>query len=311
MILHSKFNVQDLFNSSIINKQYKNYTAYLSTLDLAEETIDWRLKHIRGFLHYIDTHTFSFKELKPDDIYNYLFSINNLRARTKEHRAICIRKFLNWLYKNKEINFTGEKILPKIKCNKNETRISYYTISEINKLINLVDKNNPNEKRDYSILLLCVIYGMRSKDIINLKFTNIDWNDNKLNYVSSKNKYPMSVKMPLVLRYALIDYIKNERVNSELNYIFLKDKNTPINNHTLYDIINKKFTKAKINTQGKRHGSHSLRHSLAVALIENNKSLYEVASILGHLNVNDAKYYAKVNLKELKKISLEVPEWKN
>lgn len=48
-----------------------------------------------------------------------------------------------------------------------------------------------------------------------------------------------------------------------------------------------------------------------MSLLNHGNSLYEISSILGHKNINDTITYTKVDIKQLKIISLEVPTWKN
>ena len=58
-------------------------------------------------------------------------------------------------------------------------------------------------------------------------------------------------------------------------------------------------------------GPHALRHSLATSLINNNVSIYDVSQVLGHDNVESTKNYTKIDIKRLKKLSLEVPKWQS
>ena len=73
------------------SKEYLKYSDYLKTLDIAEETVDWRLKHIRGFVNYLKEKNILIKNITPLDVYDYMSSIEKLKPRTKENRARCIR----------------------------------------------------------------------------------------------------------------------------------------------------------------------------------------------------------------------------
>lgn len=299
-----------IFSNSLL-EVYNDYSKSLDELDITEATKEWRLKHIRGFLHTLEHQGIKFKQLKKEDVYDYLNSITHLKARTKEHRAVCIRLFLDWLYENGIIDFQGSMILRNIKCNKNEQLITYYDDNEITTMINAVDTEKKNGKRDLAIMLLFSYLGIRSKDVIDLKYQDIKWNENRITFVHSKNNEINSFFMPEQLRYALIDYLKNERPESNLENIFIDDDGNKLDDHKIYRTVNKYFDLAKINTENKKHGSHSLRHSLATSLLNQNKSIYEISNILGHKNINDTIVYLRVDLKLLRKISLEVPEWKN
>ena len=102
---------------------------------------------------------------------------------------------------------------------------------------------------------------------------------------------------------------KNERGNINLPYIFLTNKNKQISSGELFNIVNKYFKKANINTYGKHHGAHSLRHSLSVSLLSNGIGIGDISKVLGHNQIETTKEYLRVDLQQLKKISLEVPKW--
>ena len=162
-----------------------------------------------------------------------------------------------------------------------------------------------------AILLLFGRFGLRQRDIMMLKLEDIKWNDNKIIIVQCKNKIINNYPMTEEIRYALLDYLKNERPESSLPYVFLKDSNNIYNDHFYYNLVNKYLKKANIVLTNKHHGTNIFRHSIATSIINDGYSIYVVSSILGHKNINEAMTYAKVDIKNLKKISLEVPLWEN
>ena len=58
----------------------------------------------------------------------------------------------------------------------------------------------------------------------------------------------------------------------------------------------------------KRVGMHSLRHTLASLLLENNTPLPVISNILGHLDVESSAVYLKVDIKKLKQCPLDLKE---
>lgn len=290
---------------------YKKYSSYVSKLQLKLDTKEWRLKHIRGFLYYISQKKIKFEEIKISDVYDYMNSISSYSSRTKEHRAVCIRMLFNWAYKIKKSKFKGNNIFPKIKCHKESKLISYYSNKDITKVINSVNINVSNGKRDLIIILLFARLGLRPRDVKNLKFENISWKDNTLYIRQSKTNKLNVLPMSEEIRYALIDYIKSERVESDLTYVFLKNKNETYNDHLFYVVVNKYFIKSGININNKKHGPYAFRHSLGTSLLNDSVGIFEISNILGHANIDDAKAYVKVDYNNLKKISLEVPLWEN
>lgn len=297
--------------SKDIYSVYNQYAKYISKLGISYDTQKWRLKHIRGFLSYLDIHKIKPNNMTAIVIYNYLKSLDNLSIRTKEHRSVCIRLFLNFLYNKKISKIRGNDVLPKIKCFK-ETQIpSYYTDKEINTIINSVNNKAENGKRDLAIILLFARYGLRPRDVRNMRFKNICWEENKINIIQSKTNWINVLPMDNETRYALLDYLKNERPSSDLDYIFIKNKKEIYNDHFYYNIVDKYIKLSNVNINNRRHGPYIFRHSEAYSLMKEGNGINIVANILGHTTTNSAKAYLKLNYTELKKISLEVPAWKN
>lgn len=290
---------------------YSNYKQYLSKINLSSETQDWRLKHIRGFLKLVDDKNAQLKNISSEFVYDYMMSIQNLSVKSREHRAVCIRLFLNYLYENGYSRIKGNVVFPKIKNIKESTLPSYYTIDEISKMISIVNIKEKNGKRDLCVLLLFSKLGLRVNDVRNLKFENILWNSNEIQIVQSKTNWLNVLPMDNTIRYALIDYLKNDRPKSNSNYIFINNNGEIYDDHIFYNIVRKYLINSGINTTGKRKGPHSIRHSLAKSILDDNNGINTVSNLLGHTSTNSTKIYLKLNYKELKKISLEVPKWEN
>lgn len=70
----------------------------------------------------------------------------------------------------------------------------------------------------------------------------------------------------------------------------------------------------KVNITGwkdKKHGAHSLRHSLATNLLKKNVSLPVISTVLGHQQTETTKIYLKVDTENLKTCTLKMPELKS
>ena len=53
---------------------------------------------------------------------------------------------------------------------------------------------------------------------------------------------------------------------------------------------------------------HSLRHTLASLLLENNTPLPTISDILGHVDTDSTAVYLKVDIKKLKECPLNIKE---
>ena len=167
-------------------------------------------------------------------------------------------------------------------------------------------KFRPNPQLE-TILKLEAVLGLRISDIKNLKFENIDWKNNIINYTQQKTKETNELPLTNEIGESLIDYINNERPKCESKYIFitLKPPYTKIsNNYNLYDVVNKIIFNSKIKDKQKR-GIHCFRHSLATNLLKTKTSLDIITPILGHVSKNTTTQYINLNNKSLSNLSLE------
>ena len=57
----------------------------------------------------------------------------------------------------------------------------------------------------------------------------------------------------------------------------------------------------------KKHGAHSLRHSLASNLLKKNVSLPVISTVLGHQTTETTKIYLKVDTEKLRMCTLKMP----
>ncbi len=78
----------------------------------------------------------------------------------------------------------------------------------MNSLIKAIDRGNPKGKRDYAIILLACVLGLRVSDIKKLTFNCFHWEDKKLIFKQSKTKNIVTLPIPTEVGWAIIDYLK-------------------------------------------------------------------------------------------------------
>jgi ABC-type Na+ transport system ATPase subunit NatA len=107
-----------------------------------------------------------------------------------------------------------------------------------------------------------------------------------------------------VMQDVFIDYLKNERNNkSRCEYIFINSR--PPYNRMGPGSITKMVRNLLLeeNVKLKHYGPHALRHSFATRMINSDKSMKEVADMLGHQKIDNTCIYAKVDVKSLHSVS--------
>jgi len=159
--------------------------------------------------------------------------------------------------------------------------------------------------------LLAAELGLRTGDIMRLKFENIDLTGKRISFVQHKTGIETVLPMSDELVLALADYIKNGRPKSDLNEIFLKSI-APYtafrNTSSLYQRLQRYFPLSGIEIPpGTRHGFHALRSSLASNMLRVGTTMPVISNILGHRSVDTASVYLKIDIDGLRRVALEVP----
>ena len=296
-------------NPIILNTYYSNiFTDYKNNLissQLSKVTVDHYKKISKTFIDYLQQlKVESIKDITMDICNSYLKTLAGLSFKTIEQQVCGIRHFLRFLYSsNLIINDYAEKIhMPVV--SKNAKIPSTWKLDELKAILSVIDRNSPIGKRDYAMILLACVLGLRVGDVKLLRFENFNWEDKQISIIQHKTRKPLSLPIPDSVGWAIIDYIKNGRPQYyETDYIFLKHMPPfdPIgdDNHMHQQLV-KYMRKAGISHyRNRRCGFHSLRHSAGSILLEMELSLPIITNILGHSDSNVTAIYLKTDLQKL------------
>lgn len=296
-------------NPIILNTYYSNiFTDYKNNLissQLSKVTVGHYIKISKTFIDYLQQlKVESIKDITMDTCNSYLKTLAGLSFKTIEQQVCGIRHFLRFLYSsNLIIDDYAEKIhMPVV--SKNAKIPSTWKLDELKAILSVIDRNSPIGKRDYAMILLACVLGLRVGDIKLLRFENFDWEDKKISIIQHKTHKPLSLPIPDSVGWAIIDYIKNGRPQYyKTDYIFLKHMPPfdPIgdDNHMHQQLV-KYMRKAGISHyRNRRCGFHSLRHSAGSMLLEMEISLPIITNILGHSDSNVTAIYLKTDLQKL------------
>jgi len=303
----------ELFNDNENNEMFKQYYNYLLKSNFVTETIQYKLIMLFRLLKYLETNNFKLKTISKKELYDYIAIISSMNYSViyQEHIKGNLKRFLNWAYQNNHSKISGDMLLPKIIIHKRNKIRTYYTKEEIIKLMSVIDTNSLCGKEHFLIISLMCYLGLRISDVVHLKLSDIDFNENTISIIQQKTKEKLFLPLIEQLRYLLIDYLKNVRPNDcELDYVFVTRRKPYKHNINLKRrnyIIRNYIKKADIDINGRKSGFHALRHSFSTLLLSENIPLYSISKILGHQSLNTTMCYLDIDISKLKELSLEVP----
>ncbi|WP_077215149.1 site-specific integrase [Bacillus dakarensis] len=290
---------------------FEEYIQLQKELQLSKRTLQGKKIQIIDFLSYIDKENLiGINNLMPEVVMVYLETLSKYASATRSGILFTLRDFLAFLFSKGYTESPLNQLFPVIFTNKFERIPSYYSIEEIQRILKQVDRSSEIGRRDYVVLLLAIQLGIRAGDIRKLKFDNIKWHLDTIEFVQEKTNNP--IRLPLVenLKYALIDYIKNSRPITNDPHIFIRHRAPFIaftKGNVFWSIINKYMDTAGITINRRKHGLHSMRHSMASNLLKNNTPYPVITGVLGHENSNTTKLYLRIDIEQLRTVALEVP----
>ncbi len=252
------------------------------------------------------------QNITPELFTDYVSSLNDrYSSQGKASLLYTIRNFFSYDEFSEMLTFDPIPFLSGIHSRKHERLPSFYTAEEVKRILNAVNRSTPWGKTAYLMMILACVYGLRSSDIKALRFDDINWENRTITIIQFKTHKSVSLPITDEILFALLDYIKNARPRVDNSNVFIRLRKPYIpysmNDH-FGDKILPYFEIAGVDTKGKHHGLHSLRHSLATNLLKTGTPVNEIAVILGHTSAASTKTYVWSDIEHLRMAALEVPE---
>lgn len=172
------------------------------------------------------------------------------RSGCKSLYHCVISEFLKLAFEKKWIDNDLSCFVPQARARKPAPVT--YSAEELEQVLNSIDVSTVSGKRKYAIFLIMTRLGLRSSDVCELQFSNIDWAKKVITLVQKKTGTPITLPLLPEIEYAINAYIV-VRPESDLPYIFLRNRAPflPVRNSTLVYELRVLFKKAGICVQGK------------------------------------------------------------
>ncbi|MDD4439758.1 MAG: site-specific integrase [Tissierellia bacterium] len=298
--------------SEEVEKLVFEFSDYNRQNGISESSISRFNNELKKFMRYLSNNNIALNELSENTILSYLGIHIDQHRDTLRKDTRALRKFLVFFYEKGYTKEDLSKDVPPLKSLYHHRIPPVWDADDVKKILAAIDRGNPTGKRNYAILMLVTKTGIRSEDVRNLRFFNLNWDDKKIEFTQSKTKNPISLPLLPDVGWAIIDYLKNGRPKSETDYIFLTH-NAPItrlsSETSMSNIIAKYAEIAGVDLNEKmHHGLHSLRHSLASRLLEVKTPLPVISEILGHATPHEVKVYLNTDIEKLRLCALNPEE---
>lgn len=284
----------------------QKFIDHLHSLRRSSITIKNYELYLNRFLTYLNrSGVYTLNEMKERHILVFVSTTEN----NKINIVSSLRVLFRFWFENQVTDVDFENILKSYKWVKHEKIPSYFAANEVRAIEESVDRSGGVGKRNYAMLLLASRLGLRASDIAQLQFSNLDWERNEIRLTQYKTGNPISLPLLSDVGNSIIDYLKYGRFKSESQHVFISSRAPyiPASKSTVCSAIQEIISTSKVNTEGRHHGPHSLRHSLASCLLKNEVPIPVISETLGHAKTDTTMKYLRIDLTSLKKCALPVP----
>jgi integrase/recombinase XerD len=279
IIYHFRKELQNLGYGKTIIDHYPKYVQNLLnfTHELPENTTQEQIKNYYAYL----------KE-KPKQVGKGIISPSHVKSQ-----LLAIRLFFEYLERIQKIKQNPFTL--KIKSPVTQIK-TVLTQEEIQKLY-----KNCKSIEERIILNLCYGCGLRRNEVVNLNYNDIN-QEKKLVFIrkgKGKKRRVIPITQSIiedVKKYQRLS--KNYRIKEEESFL-INHQGFRMSGGSIYDIF-KKLLQRTSSLNDKDYCLHSLRHSIATHLLENEMSMEMVRDFLGHQQLATTQIYTRINLFKMK-----------
>ncbi len=176
------------------------------------------------------------------------------------------------------------------------------TEDEVESLLQAPLTDEPLGHRDRAMLELLYATGLRVSELINLKQSQVNFNQGVLRIVGKGDRerlIPLGDESQRWLR----DFIDGPRMEilleRQTDYLFPTRRGDRMTRQAFWHIIKRYATKAGID---KKLSPHSLRHAFATHLLNRGADLRVVQLLLGHSDLSTTQIYTHIAREGLKRL---------
>jgi len=282
----------------ILNNLIEEFLRYL-LIDkgYSSNTIESYKRDLIKFLEYNknkNINNITIEELKE---YVKKLSKDKLNEKSISRNISCLKSFYKFLVIENiiESNPAETLYIPKIKK-------SLPNILTEDEVISLLDINltDSYSYRNKAMLELIYSTGLRVSELVNLKLSDIDLNEDIVRTVGKGSKERV-VPIGEFASESLKIYINNYRSSMlkkyNNDYLFLNNHGNIMTRQGFFKIIKNIAKEKGIN---KDLSPHTLRHSFASHLLKYGADLRTIQELLGHSDISTTQIYTHISNEKLK-----------
>lgn len=282
----------------------EKYLTYLKAKDYSPGTLAWQRSHLERFSSYVAKKNLGIEKVTEDQIRSYLADLkrSGLATRTRQAHLSALKGLFSYLVKEGIIT---KNPAARVKPPQGTSSLpAVLTVEEMMRLITTPDLSTPVGVRDRAILELLYSSGLRRRELVNLNLSDLDLISGSVCVNQGKGRKDRVVPVGKTACQVMALYLKHVR------HWFLRDpreealfidsiKGRRMAVGTINYLVKKALKKSGLT---KKVSPHTLRHSMATHLLQNQADIRYIQAMLGHASINSTQVYTRLDLHDLKAV---------
>ncbi len=220
------------------------------------------------------------------------------KPRSTARQLSSFRRFFRYIMREglRDVDPTADIEMPRIGRSLPQT----LSEEEVDTLLNAPNTDEPLGNRDRAMLELLYATGLRVSELINLKQSQINFNQGVLRIVGKGDRerlIPLGDESQRWLRNFIDGPRMEILLERQTDYLFPTRRGDRMTRQAFWHIIKRYAEKAGVR---KKMSPHSLRHAFATHLLNRGADLRVVQLLLGHSDLSTTQIYTHVARERLK-----------
>lgn len=251
---------------------------------------------------------------------DYLRQEKKQKDTTIWNKFIALNRFFKFIAQDNR-KFSNPIVFKELKLIFPKKDKGYYSVlstSEAERLLKLPNRRAAIGKRDYAMLLILLVYGLRANEIARLRHKNVEaervkgqqkvWIEDRKGRFQNRPKTAIILSGRTLAAFdAWIEAVKSARVkitgDIPVFLPFIYDRYTsglvirrdrldkPLSVHAIEDVVQKYIKKAKIERENETLSPHALRHTAFTVLAQEGVRIQDIQKLAGHQDINTTMIY--------------------
>lgn len=286
----------DTFSRRDLIREYLTYCRVEKGLSAA--SIDSYANDLGKLSEWAEKSKLILMSLTREDLREWLIDLGraNLSENSRRRLISAIRGFYKFLMQDGHLTANPAEDL--VAPQKGSYLPRFLNQTEIESLLLAPDTSTETGLRDRAILELIYACGLRVSEAVGLKIHEIDLDAGILTTTgkgSKTRRVPIGSSAVEWLKSYLS--LRRKKENIDIDTIFLTPADRPLNRQAIHTLVREYADKCGLEGVS----PHTLRHSFATHLVQNDADIRSVQQMLGHADISTTQIYTHITNRQLKR----------